>query len=457
MPVVDPAAFERRLRSLDAAALAAFVADLWAARGYETTVDGTTVLARDPARDRREVIQCLGGRFGRRAIGGDADVVVSTRPIRVDGPDDARVVRPDELRSMLLYAIDRETAGRLSVTHFGRPLTVDERGSRLREHLAALPRRARLAGVALVVVAGVLALAVWGLGGPTGSADPARLAEPAATPAAVGTPEFDRPSDGGSLFRYPPGIGPSGVTDASALAAAHRDEVAQSPWDLLIVHYGTMDPIHPDRQWVGSRQTVDRSTPSRYWYRVTGLERTGPDTFASVIYDDYADGDENYRRVADGPDPEYRRTRLPTAGSDGVFTAVASAYVERYLATSEGRVETVEFGLETRYRVVASGTPREIDGPVSNYTAVAIVDRQGLVYRLSVQYDRPDRQDATTATPPTIGTTGLAPPTTPGAVRFSLVYRDIGEATVPTPSWYEEARNATEGSDLGPWPNDPSV
>lgn len=38
MPVVDPATFERRLRSLDDAALAAFVAGRWRARDYSRSV-----------------------------------------------------------------------------------------------------------------------------------------------------------------------------------------------------------------------------------------------------------------------------------------------------------------------------------------------------------------------------------------------------------------------------------
>lgn len=41
----DRAAVEAHLRRLDATGLAAFVADLWSARGFDTTRDGTTVTA----------------------------------------------------------------------------------------------------------------------------------------------------------------------------------------------------------------------------------------------------------------------------------------------------------------------------------------------------------------------------------------------------------------------------
>lgn len=471
MPVVSPAAFERLLRSLDEAALAAFVADLWAARGWETTVEGATVLARDPDRDRQVTIRCEAARRGWRSPGrpdaGDADVIVradrSGSAPGDDGMADARVLGPGALRERLLYALDRDAAARLFAEHFDRPLAVEPAGPGLRDRVRAATPRDALAGGVLVLL--VLGLALAASGGPVGlvgEGQPGAAAQTTAT--AAGTPTssgvfYEPPPAGGGLFRYPPGIGPSGVTDAAALAAAHREAVDDRRWDLLLVHRGSADLLDEDRRWVGSRQTVDRLNASRYWYRVTGLERLGGDSFRSIVYDDYADGQVNFRRVAGTPAPTYHRTRLPAADGTGVFAAASAAYVHRYLDTTASRVEFVDAGPTDRYRVVATGTPRHILLPVSNYTAVAVVGRDGLVHRLTVEFVRLDRRHAPapTATPPAASSPVLAGQVPPGTVRFRLVFRDLGDATVGVPAWYDAARNATNGTEPGPWPNDPAA
>ena len=277
---------------------------------------------------------------------------------------------------------------------------------------------------------------------------------PTATAAAVDA--FGPPNGGGSLLSYPPGIDADGVTDVEALAAAHARAVAPTPWDLLLVYGGSADLLHPDRDWVGSRQTVDRSSDSRYWYRVTGLDRTGPDSFESVIYDDFADDRYNYRRMAGSAGPTYRRTLIPQAGETGLFVALSAAYIERYLSTTDTRVGLVQYGHETRYRIVATGTPTHVAGPVEDYAAVAVVDRRGLVTRLEVQYTRPGTgDDPPTATPPP----GVYPAlgSADATVQFRMVFRDVGTATVGVPPWYATAKNETEGAPVGPWPDGPSL
>lgn len=456
MPAVPPRTFARLLRTLDGPALAAFVADLWAARGWETAVEGATVVARDPERDRRETVHCLAG-AGREAEPTDVDVLVSARgrgavPGRHAAAVD-RVVGPETLRELLLYAVDRETAARVFAAHFDRPLLVEPPGPRPLDRLRpASPRQAITAGL---VVALALALAIAATGGPVaqvGDGSAAGTGGTTATPVALAaTP----PPAGNGRLRYPPGLGTAGVIDVGALAAAHREAADQREWDLLMVHRASADPLHPDRRWVTSRQTVDRLNASRYWYRVTGLERTGAETFRSVVYDDYADGTHNFRRVAGSPEPTYRRTALPDADDGGAFAAVSARYVARYLDTTASRVEPVDVGGTTRYRVVATGTPNAIAAPVTGYTAVASVDRRGLVRRLTVEYTRADLASATTATPPTIPGADRDARQSSGTVRFRLVFRDIGDATVLRPAWYDEARAATNGTSPGPWPNDP--
>lgn len=470
MPVVSPATFARLLRTLDGRELAAFVGDLWAARGWETTVERDRVVALDGARDRQVEIQCLAAsRPWPPAAIPEADVIVSSRdvsslPSRVEEAD-SRLLGPDGLREQLLYAVDRAVAAAVFADHFDRPLVVEppSPGPAGWRH-AATSRQGVTAGL-LVVLAVAVALAATGspvgtVGiGQGGESDGAPATAPVVTePPTSPDDDFEPPPAGGGLFRYPPGLGSAGVTDAATLAAAHRRAVDDRRWDLLLVHRGSTDLLDANRRWVGSRQTVDRSNASRYWYRVTGLERRDADTFQSVVYDDYADGDTNYRRVAGTPEPTYHRTRLPAAGAAGVFATASAAYVHRYLETTESRVELVDAGPTGRYRVIATGIPRNILLPVSNYTAVAVVGRDGLVYHLTVEFTRLDRKDAPapTATPPAATSPILAGRLSPGTVRFRFVFRDLGDATVAVPDWYDEARNATNGTEAGPWPNEPS-
>lgn len=466
MAVVSRESFGRLLASMDGADLAALAADLWSARGHETTVEGSRVVIDDGT-----VIRCVPSR-GRRGPDSpirdpDVDVVVTAREAaetdRSVPGDRPRVVDPEGLRGMLLYGVDRETASGLFETHFDRPITVEAATTSPVDGVAAATGRPLLGLVLLVAIAVPLAVAAGaGVGGPPaddpGPTVPA-MPVPSATPSPSPVESFDPPAGGGSLFRYPPGVGPSGVTDPAALAAAHREAVSPAPWDLLLIYRGSADLVHPDRRWVSSRQTVDRSTDTRYWFRVTGLARTGADSFEPVIYDDFGDDRYNYRRTAGAPAPRYRRTHVPSAGDAGVFTAVSAAYVRRYLSTTQTRVEVVPYGVTNRYRVVATGTPLAIQGPVKDYRAVAAVDRRGLVYRLEVAYTRPGTSGsgAATATPPPVVYPGLTAEEFGGSVRFRMVFRDVGDATVGVPSWYEAARNATNGTPVDPWPTDPAV
>lgn len=441
MSVVSPAAFHRLLGSLERAELEAFVADLWDARGWETTRQDGVVVARGGPADERQRLVCV---TGTPADGGDPvpaaldpDVVVSaTDGERVGAAArslDARFVGPDDLRAMVLYGLDRAAAGALFEAHFGRSLAASAPSGTRRRTGAFLARTpVGPAVIAAAVVLAALAVAAGLAGGPGGSG-----AEVMSTPAPLAgtTPGGGAAASDG----YPPGLDPTGVTDADAMAAAHGRAVADRTYDLLVVHRGSVDLLAPERTWAASRQTVERAGATRFHYRVAGVDADGDDR-SLVVYDEYADGTATYRRIAGAPAATFRRAPLPGADG-GAFTALGEAYVGRFLATSESRVEAVGGPNRTRYRVVATGSPMRIGRPVANYTAVAVVGRDGLVHRLTVEYVRLDPARPAGGDPADARDryAGLD-----DGVRFELVYRDLDETDPPAPPWYDEARRATD-------------
>lgn len=455
MPAVSTAAFARQLRSLDDAELASFVADLWAARGFETTIDTPVVVAERPSGASPERIQC-----GRQSIGqpDEVDSVIDLSSADPAGRGSVRTLGPADLRAMLLYAIDRETADQLFLEHFGRPMA---------SRAADVPIHHRIPNpsVRTLLTAGVVVVLAVGFAlGASGGTLPFDGLERAATPTPVPpdpSPDSDgdRPSGGGDLFRYPPGVGSSGVTDAGALAAAHRSALADSTWELRLTHDGSFDLVHPYRGWTSSEQHVVRADPTRYVYQVTGREPAANGTLIPETYADYGNGQANYRRLIGLHDHTFVRTRLPTEEPPGVFAMVSAAYVERYLTTTETEVEPVDTASSQNRRVIATGTPTGMARTVANYTAIAVVDRNGVVHRLTVEYTLLERVPE--PTPNGIATPYESPqdvPTEPVAiVRFEMELSGFGTTNLTEPGWSDTAVNATNGTDLPPWPNDPVV
>lgn len=463
MPVIPESRFGRRLALLDSGELAAFVGDLWEARGWETRLNDRTVVATGGPADRTVRFHCVApGRLGRPALPeGAADVVVSTRDrraVRAAATDRGLAfVGPSELREVARYAVDRGTADRIVAEHLGRPLRTDEPdGRRSSNPLGRTHWRALGTGLLVVLLAGVVIAGAGGVGVPFGDAEnrtapsgadtPTETIEPPTT--AAPTPESDRFS---VAEDYPPGVGPEGVTDAGRLAAAHAEALARTTHRLVVVHRGSADVLFDDREWVYSRQTVDQAGPTHYRYHFSGVAVARNGTTREVAFQDFADGTYDYRRIP-GPDgPTYRRGLIPTGGGDGLFTAVAEAYIRRFLATDDGYVAVERRDAQTMYRVVATGVPDRVVRPAWQYRAVAIVDAVGRVHRLTVTYVRPGSGIESYPTAGESIDTG-APN---DIVRFELVYEDIGGTTVGEPSWYPAARNGTDETEVNLWPGDP--
>lgn len=459
MWVASDEPFERHLRSLDIPELAEFVADVWRARGGEATVEGNTVTVTDGPNGAAERIVCVSpGRWGRGSLPeGDFDVIVTTRTSArlqdAAAETDARLLDPGRFHDLLLYGLDRGTTDRLFRTHVGRPLPAARSSRKGGRRQAEMPRTEVATFVILLGIAGMMIAGVnggivpfWHGPVPTAS-DGATDVEPAELLTNT-SEDGNRPAEEGSVppEAYPPGLGPEEVTDVDALTAAHGEVVAEVPYDLLIVHYGSEHAIASDREWLSSRQTVERVNGTYYLRRFSGLELYPNGTVhRAVLYDDFADGTFDYRRIVRPGPTTYRRGRIPTEDGEGLFTVVSKVYVRRYLATTESQVTVTLRDNQTMFRVEAYGRPTQLTTSVSNYNAVAFVDTRGMVHRLMVTYDlQPSNVDSVDSTADqgggSVSTTRARPF---GSASFELLYRDVGTTTLSSPPWYDEARNAT--------------
>lgn len=145
MGAIPPDAFADGLRRLDRDRLAAFVAALWEAGGWETVTDGSVVVAeRGGERQRLEVTESpqriangdrrwlvladhrrVIDRWRSADVQSDADVVVRVSEREQADADELPVLDVSALRDRLLFGIDPDAANRLSETYFGVPARDD--------------------------------------------------------------------------------------------------------------------------------------------------------------------------------------------------------------------------------------------------------------------------------------------------------------------------------------------
>jgi hypothetical protein len=449
------------LRQFDREAFTAFVADLWAARGFETRRDGDVVVV---TREGEAPIRLLpavsrpwvriGGRrtppTTDRAREAAVDVVVTAgrRDRRDSLGTGHRVVDATGLREMLAYAVDRSTADELCRRHLDAPFdslppSARERGRAHLERIggavaAAGQRVPALPAATGPAVAVVALLLVVGLVGAGAGVTPGTLA------AGTGTDGGDRPVDGGeepdaggddgaddgdavatdaddddegpSQLGPPgtgqvPGLSREGIENVTELARAHERGLANRSYTMWLDYYGPRNGSTPN---VRIQEDIDIAVEGDRYTLVASVETNGSRTRTQSAYHD---GRDWYVADYEGDNASYRRVSAqnplmaPLDPED-----VQETVVERYLDTSATAVTgLVTSGQQTFYRVVATGDPSGfVPRTQERYEAVAFVDSEGVVYDLTVEYTRPfgdqtvsirvevtlGRLDATTVTPP---------------------------------------------------------
>ncbi|SEL26624.1 hypothetical protein SAMN04488691_103426 [Haloferax larsenii] len=483
------------LRRLDMQACLAFVADLWAARGFETRVDGAVVRATRGG--RHTTVLPVSGRLRDRlrsptpaVSGAEIDAVASFgndgRGARLADRHEARHLDATALSEMLLYALDHHVADALCERHFGAPLDglqpsgwtrtryrvedVRQRVSRVGRRVAGpvargvrvgrslipdTPRTSRGAATLLVAVLLVSGAAValglvdspFGEAGQPGSnvaqttaqtgdgaADPASatpadgtgrfgdtLVSPPMFPEERGQPPLE-PVEAGDLADVP-GVGPEGITNLTALSAAHQTALENQSYTLWVDEYrpreddpnGTRVQYDTDVTVAGDRYLVAENVEAgRTQVRLRAVYYDGTDWHVA----ERENGTERVRRIGGNAsvppmefDPGQRNHTL----------------VGQYLATLKTNVTgKVRSGTNTYYRI--EGETRlsiDSDGPVRDYRFVAYVDERGFVADALVTYVH-------------LTSDG------PVRVQFEWTYGRLGETTLTSPPWAEENETADD-------------
>jgi len=389
------AEFTARFRALDPDRQAAFVADLFAAAGWETERDGRAVVATARGETRRLAV----GRPPDREV----DAVVSVpsrtaallgrlagRPTALAGGTETTEdssVDVATLHERLLYAVDRDRAARLYRTHFDAEFDTGPR----RDGLEPVGRTV-LAALLVVALVGSAA-AAFALSAGTDAAATGADVEGgtdtgggAAQPESAGTPEEDRPTV----------VPPSEVEDSDGLLRAHRRAIDGIPVEMRAQFRGPRFLMGFDTRRSGYDPndkvsfTVRAESPTSY-YVVRRINFSGNDlTSVDARYERYADGATEHRRLEEEGAVEYDRWSLSSVrGGPETVDSWSRLLVERYMNTTDRRVEVVQAGLITRYRVVATGEPRALNHATRDYRAVATVRPDGLITALHVTYVHP--------------------------------------------------------------------
>ncbi|UVE51798.1 hypothetical protein KU306_01925 [Haloferax larsenii] len=427
-----------RFRAASASERRQFVADLWDARGWETTIEADLVVARRGNETVR--IAAESGPFGVSLPSQLSRLSRLSRFLRLSHPsrlprlrrlsrfsplsgppqtadvvvtlDDAestaaRCISPGDLYEIARYGIPEADSNDLFQTHFGDALD---------DPAPELPRTQRTpsstaTALGLVVALAVL-LAVVGLPGSPLALD-AQTGETRQSPTAAGTPEATPTPEPRVVA---PGVTSAGIQNASVLAAAHRDAVTNHSYEWTLGYRESIagdetgrevEVVRVERPHVYSVET-QRAGRLRAYPRPTSAE------------DSFADGTYRYSRRPMEPDGFAVRVIDPDVlDGPGRQATRAERYVEWYLSTGDSRVvnTTTDGGMRV-YRVVGRGT----DFPRSRqYEVVALVEEDGFVRSLTVTYETRD---------------GLG-------ITVWFEYDDVDETRIETPPWVSPIGRST--------------
>ena len=435
-----PAAFRDLLLELDAAALTAFVAAVYAARGWELDRDGDDLRVRPAgARDWRRLVVAPVDRQPTDADG----VVVPTLVPDADGAGtgEPAVVDAAALLELLRYAVDDAARARLfrdffdcEPDAFEGPAAVDDGGgtgtadapsdstSDAPTDSPTNPRaddsatsdssfrhgRRLVVAVAILSVVGVLAVVVGPTLAPTGEDAATGADAPTDTPAQT-------PDDAGSASAatdrsvpsthagvavaagpLPPGVDATGIENASTLADAHEAALSDRSYRLSVVA----------REFVGGRPTAvarERAVvegPTRYRSDVSVIGTFRQQPRAIGTSSAYADGTMRFVRLttateADGTIRFTERGRESgTAGGPGWRSVAVDPAVDPFANRTAAHLRSV---LDVDDAAVVGSFEREgttyvwIDlrrRPPGGTDAIdsVLVDEHGLVHEIRHEY-----------------------------------------------------------------------
>ncbi len=460
--------FQTLFKRLDSQTRLEFVAALYTARGWNTQLEGGSVVATQDG-ETRQITILQPPRFGTFALP-DTDVIVVTEAndtIHTKAENAGIDYKtPSDLQRLLLYGINREAAVDIFEAHFDRPLSVINTDSGVDEKIGSLSRFVSSLDLSIrqvslmVIVLALIAVLLSGVG-----------LQPASEPVTV-PPESNQtytPGHVGAIGgerEYPPGLGPEGIENSGKLTVAHFQYLTNRSFAYRISATG---PQHAPflfglTSWNATVKIENRTT-YRFWrhslapygFRVEQRSTINGDNVTvwepirnpsayndteqeSLTKEAYANRTVLVSRTQVRDRVEYRYISNSSGGprTRGVADRSLSVryYLESFLWTNKSSIrciETTNTGSCLTYRVEATGEPMELRGDVGDYRAIAVVESTGFIRKLTVQYTIPQRDN----------------PEKQVQVRFQLNYTSVGDETVliTPPEWLDTARNQTERTD----------
>jgi len=462
MPLVSRDRFAAACRDADPGTVAAFVADLYAARGYDVERQDDGLLRLHPG-SRTLAVQPTDA----ADVPPDVDAIVTVEAGTVTDPD-LDVVDADALYEQIAYALDRSVARDLLGRHFGSAVgrhgfdrqgepgdagptedstptgmatdqsagetPLDERNERNGHGATSVGprawRRSRLTAVlavaGMVLLVGVLAAGMPVQSPDIGDSDRAVSAEtpsptPAGTPTtsgdrngaaiATGKSSAERTSQDSLDVAYsrvtgerPPGIGADGLANIDALIATHRSVLSNTSFTVR-VQYREFEDGRVTGAFV---ETVRVESRDRYSVSVaeTGTLQTSPR--AIVGADAFSNGNRTW--VRPGPGEAYVRSRLSTSRMLGQLA--------RYLRWSLSVEESTLHGQPTddsgTYWIRTDGDPYQ---GIRDASGTVHVTGEGVITygRWTYATIRPEAR-----------------------VEFSVRTTGVGTTTVSRPGWVED-------------------
>lgn len=258
-----------------------------------------------------------------------------------------------------------------------------------------------------------------------GSTDAATTTPGNTTSTATATPTRNASTPNGSV-EYPPGYGPSGITDPARAANGQSTTLsAQESYTLRLNLTTTTDR---SSSVVTALQRLNATTQRAY----TNLSLDS--ALGGIVVEQYQNGSTAYSRTNSsmfGNGTEYNVTRQPFDATYNA-TSTTTSY-QQYLANaSYGSAQQVERNGETLFRYNATGLTdagaflgadmsRVTTENVSSFNASVLVDQKGLIRSLSY-----------TATYTTGGTETTK--------TFDLQVTGLNATSVSEPDWLDEAK-----------------
>lgn len=353
MPGGPPDQFVHRFSRLSPVARRQFIAELWSARGFDTSVQDTTIIARKADETTRITIPNPERHPGSEYLG----------TVEITGIDGSEQYTVESVWTELKYGLDESAAELLCHQHLDKSL----------ESMVGTDRHLQTRGAAIIPLAIVITVVliitvpiVLGTGilfdSPNGAIE--------AAPEFTTEREVTDPGDASPEERYPPGINQSGLVDPSEHLAGHLN-LADRPMGGTTAVSGPAQPKRFDGE--------PYITPPGKGDWIWTLYRLALNT-AHVRVEWYV--------------LENRSIETKTLGPDSAATELSAERSVNTTGTAEPKVrERMDMERDEWFQITAHGDVDATHFRLDNLTVLTYVSPEGQIIYFVVTFEYPDSDE----------------------------------------------------------------